>query len=96
MRVFKRFLGRFFDVFRGKYFSHVTFVYTTKTRTKRERRENLVGEERVYLFRDGGGEHSFCSVFFVGRDREVRRYLFHTYHSEIESNGSQILGQTEW
>ena len=30
-----------------------------------------------------GGE-----IFFVGCDREVRRYLFHAYLAEIESNGS--------
>jgi hypothetical protein len=86
MRVFKRFLGDFSVVFRGKYFSHVTFVYTTKTRTERERerRINLVGKERIYLFCDGGEEHSFFSVFFVGGDREVRRYLFHSYLAEIE------------
>ena len=64
------------------------FVYTTKTRTERERerRINLVGEERIYLFRDGREEQLFFFVFFVGGDREVRRYLFHTYLAEIESN----------
>ena len=63
----------------------MTFVYTTKdTHRKRERRINLVGEERIYLFRDGGEEQLFFSVFFVGGDREVRRYLFHSCASEIE------------
>jgi hypothetical protein len=56
------------------------------THRKRERRINLVGEERIYLFRDGREEQLFFSVFFVGGDREVRRYLFHSYLAEIESN----------
>ena len=53
---------------------------------QREReRINLVGR-RIYAFQDGGGEQllSFFSVFFVGGDREVRRYLFHSCASEIE------------
>ena len=62
-------------------------LFTRKTGSaERERRENLVGEERVYLFRDGGGEQSFFffSETAVGGDREVRRYLFHSYLAEIE------------
>ena len=64
----------------------MTFVYTTQrhAQKERERRINLVGEERIYLFRDGREEHSFFFVFFVGGDREVRRYLFHSCASEIE------------
>jgi hypothetical protein len=61
-------------------------LYTPQkdTHRKRERRINLVGEERIYLFRDGREEHSFFSVFFVGGDREVRRCVFHAHSSEIE------------
>ena len=33
---------------------------------------------------------------FVEFDREVRRYLFHSYFTEIESNGSQILVRGEY
>ena len=52
---------------------------------EREKIKHLVGEERIYLFRDGGGEQLFFFfVFFVGGDREVRRYLFHSCASEIE------------
>ena len=63
-------------------------LYTTErhAQKERERRINLVGEERIYLFRDGREEQLFFFVFFVGGDREVRRYLFHTYLAEIESN----------
>jgi hypothetical protein len=63
-------------------------LYTPQkdTHRTRERRINLVGEERIYLFRDGREEQLFFFVFFVGGDREVRRYLFHTYLAEIESN----------
>ena len=66
----------------------MTFVYTTKTRTERERerRINLVGKERIYLFCDGGEEHSFFSVFFVGGDREVGDICLNMA-SEIEWNG---------
>ena len=32
----------------------------------------------------------------MGFDREVRRYLFHSYFTEIESNGSQILVRSEY
>ena len=39
---------------------------------------------------DDGGER-----FFVGRGREVGRYKFQTYHSEIESNGCEILVRSE-
>jgi hypothetical protein len=87
--VFKRFLGRFFfQVFRGKFFACLMCVciHHKDTHRKRERRINLVGEERLYLFCDGGEEHSFFFVFFVGGDREVRRYLFHSYLAEVESN----------
>ena len=61
-------------------------LYTPQkdTHRTRERRINLVGEERIYLFRDGREEQLFFSVFFVGGDREVRRYLFHSCASEIE------------
>ena len=50
-----------------------------------------------YAFQDGGGEQLFFvfSETAVGGDREVRRYLFHTCASEIESNWSQILGWSE-
>ena len=34
-------------------------------------------------------------MIFVGCDREVRRYNFHSYFAEIESNGSQILVRGE-
>ena len=34
--------------------------------------------------------------FFVGCDREVRRYLFQTYPSETESNGCEILVRSEY
>ena len=52
---------------------------------EREKKEPRWGG---YAFQDGGGEQllSFFSVFFVGGDREVRRYLFHSRASEIESN----------
>ena len=99
MRVFKRFWGDF-SVELGEIFSRMSDVclYTPQrhAQKERERRINLVGEERIYLFRDGGEEHSFFSVFFVGGDREVRRYLFHSYLAEIESNGSQILVRSEY
>ena len=45
--------------------------HAQKKRERRERRINLVEEERLY-FRDGGEEQLFFSVFFVGFDREVR------------------------
>ena len=32
----------------------------------------------------------------MGFGREVRRYLFHTYPSEIESNGFEILVRGEY
>ena len=61
------------------------FALKDRERRERERRINLVGR-RIYAFQDGGGEQllSFFSVFFVGGDREVRRYLFHSCASEIE------------
>ena len=34
--------------------------------------------------------------FFVGFDREERRYLFQTYPSEIEFDGREILVRSEW
>ena len=34
--------------------------------------------------------------FFVGCDREVRRYLFQTHSSEIEFDGREILVRSEW
>ena len=37
MRVFKRFWGDFSVLVRGKYFSHVTFVYTTERHAQKER-----------------------------------------------------------
>ena len=68
-------------------------MYTPQkdTHRKRERRINLVGEERIYLFRDGREEHSFFFVFFVGGDREVRRYLFHSYLPRLNSNDLKFL-----
>ena len=62
----------------------ITRLSRKKKHRKRERRINLVGEDGMYLFRDGREEHSFFFVFFVGGDREVRRYLFHSCASEIE------------
>jgi len=46
---------------------------THRKRERRERRINLVGEERIY-FRDGGEEQllSFFSETAVGCDREER------------------------
>ena len=38
----------------------------------------------------------FLQIGVVGFDREVRRYLFHSYFTEIESNGSQILVRSEY
>jgi hypothetical protein len=74
-------------------------LFTRKTGSaERERRENTSLGKRGYTFQDGGEEQllSFFSVFFVGGDREVRRYLFHAYFAEIESNGSQILIRGEY
>ena len=41
-------------------------------------------------------EEEFLQIGVVGFDREVRRYLFHSYFTEIESNGSQILVRGEY
>ena len=41
-------------------------------------------------------EGEFFLLGVVGFDREVRRYLFHSYFTEIESNGSQILVRGEY
>jgi hypothetical protein len=38
------------------------------------------------------GERFF---FFVGCGREVRRYLFHSYSSEVECDGCEILARSE-
>ena len=66
--------------------------YTTSPRERARERTNDVGsdDERNAEKADRGER------FFVGCDREVRRYLFHTYSSEIESNGSQILVWSEY
>ena len=55
---------------------------------EREDKTPRRGREDILLFQDGGGEQLlfFFSVLFVGGDREVRRYLFHTCASEIEWN----------
>ena len=97
MRVFKRFLGEIFQ-YLGENIARMWHLYTPQkdTHRTRERRINLVGEERIYLFRDGREEQLFFSVFFVGGDREVRRYLFHSCASEIEFEWSQILVWSEY
>jgi hypothetical protein len=53
---------------------------------QREREEKTSLGRRGYTFRDGGGEQLFFffSETAVGGDREVRRYLFHSYLAEIE------------
>ena len=43
---------------------------------------------------NGGRERFFVVV--VGCGREVRRYLFQTHSSEIESNGCEILVRSEY
>ena len=72
-------------------------LFTLEDRKRREREKNKP-RWGGYAFQDGGGEQllSFFSVLFVGGDREVRRYLFHSRASEIESNGSQILVRSEY
>ncbi len=80
--------------------SACVFVFFTtfhsKDRKRRKREKNKPRWGR-YTFQDGGGEQllSFFSVFFVGGDREVRRYLFHSCASEIEFDGCEILVRSE-
>ena len=49
----------------------------------------------VLLYPRAHEEEEFLQIGVVGFDREVRRYLFHSYFTEIESNGSQILVRSE-
>ena len=92
-----------FSLFMGKNFSDrmsaCVFVFyhfsLERHEAQKEREEKTSLGRRIYQ-RDGGGEQLFFSVFFVGCDREVRRYLFHSYFTEIEWNGSQILVWSEW
>jgi hypothetical protein len=64
------------------------YHFSLERQEAQKEREEKTPRWGRYTFQDGGGEQllSFFSVFFVGGDREVRRYLFHSCASEIEWN----------
>ena len=75
------------------------FTPILKRREKEvEEEEKLVSRDKRHVFwsEDASAEKADRGEKFVELDREVRRYLFHAYFAEIESNGSQILIRGEY
>jgi len=73
-------------------------VVVSESERKREREREREKRERsdVDWREDARAEKTERGERFVGGDREVRRYLFPTYSSEIEWNGCEILARSEY
>jgi len=63
---------------------------------ERERERDKRERSDVDWREDARAEKTERGERFVGGDREVRRYLFPTYSSEIEWNGCEILVRGEY
>ena len=79
-----------------KQFKISSFMTREKRRRRRKRRKRSEVKRRRSYFVDDDVMIGRRDSFFVGFDREVRRYLFHAYSSEIESNGCEILVWSEY
>ena len=75
-----------FFIFNEEYFPRAKRLHNFPL--KREKKD--ARRKRAHDVWRGGNraDDDWSERFFVGRDREVRRYLFHAHSSEIESNGS--------
>ena len=103
--IFRLFLFPFWLCSQTSFFSPITcenniFVFIHKAFIKdipphraseRERTNDVGSDDARNAEKADRGER-----FFVGCDREVRRYLFHTHSSEIEWDRYQILVRGEY
>ena len=77
--------------------SHVRAQRKKERKKERERgREVIVCKDNNKARDENDALFFFFFFFFVGYDREKRRYNFHSYFAEIESNWYQILVRGEY
>ena len=87
---------KIFSLYSNYLFPQNKVVVVSESERKRERERDKRERSDVDWSEDARAEKKERGERFVGGDREVRRYLFPTYSSEIAFERCEILARSEY